>query len=117
MVLFREANQVFDLQLCAVIENDVPVVTSEHLVHFARNDDQIRCRGAIFEGRKDEIETIFIVREMPGLHVIAGCVAEFNLVQLVDTSVDDDSVLGCFAQVAKALAKIETNCSAIGQKA
>ncbi len=55
-----------------------------------------------FEGREGQVETILIVAEVPGFHVVAGDVIEFDLFQFMDAVVQDEGVLGGSGQVAEA---------------
>ena len=93
------------------------VVAPEHLVDFAGDNAQVGLRQAVFEGREGQVEATLVVGEMPGFHVIAGNVIEFDLLQLVDALVQDEGVLGGRGQVAEAETQIQAEGAAIGQEA
>ena len=96
-MFFGKADKVVDFEWRAIVKDGMSIIASEHLMHFAEDDSQVRCGGAIFEGREGQVEAIFVVGEMPGVHIIAGLIAELDFVQFVDASIQDDAIFGRFA--------------------
>lgn len=112
-MLFSKANQVMDFQWLAVIQQYTPVISSKHLVNFAKDHPQVGLRGAIFEGCEGQLQSALVIREMPGLHIVAGTVIKAHGSKLVDAPIQDGAVLSRLAQVAKTLAQVQPKRAAI----
>ena len=113
-MFFCEPDQVFYQDDVAILGGNMSVAAPEHLVNFTINDTEVGLGQTLFERREGEVETIFIVAEMPGLYVVARNVIEFDLVQLVDVVVQDESVLGGCGQVTETETQVQAEGAAIG---
>ena len=80
VMFFGKADQVVDQDDIARFGGDMTVVASEHLMDCAGDDPQVGLGQTVFERRKSQVEAALVVGEMPGLHIIAGCVIEFDLI-------------------------------------
>ena len=80
MVLFGKSNQILDQDDIPIFSGNMSVIVPEHLVDFAGDDTKIGFGQAVFEGCESQVEAALVVGEMPGLHIIAGCVIEFDLI-------------------------------------
>ena len=116
MVFLGKANQVFDLDRLALISNERSVIPAKHLVHLAGNDAQVGLGQPVFKRGKHQVETVLLVGKFPGMHVIAGNVIEFDLLQFMDAVVQDDRIFAGAGKVAEAAAQVETDRAPIGQE-
>lgn len=96
-MLFGKANQVMDFQWLTIIQQYTPVISSKHLVNLAKDNPQVGLRGAIFEGDEGQVQAALVIREMPGLHIVAGAVIKAHGSELVDAPIQDGAVLSCLA--------------------
>lgn len=101
----------------AVIGDHKTVVVPEHLVHLAGDDRQAGGGGAVLEGGEGQVEAVFTIREVPGLHVIAGDVIELDLLQFVDATLQDEGVLPGFGEIPEAHPQVEAEAAPVRQEA
>ena len=115
-MIFCETDQIADFEWSAIVKRHAPIIVPEHLMDFAEDDAQVCFGSAVFKGSKRQIKAAFVIGEMPGLHIIARLVIKADSAQFMDTPIQDDRVLGRFAEIAKAHAEIEPDGLPIGQE-
>jgi hypothetical protein len=116
VVFLCKPNQILDQDDIAILGGNVSVIAPKHLVDFAIDEAETGLGQTLLERHEGQVKTILVVAEMPGFHVVAGNVIEFDLVQLMDAVVQDEGVLGGSRQVAEAATQVQTEGAAIGQE-
>jgi len=115
-MLLRESDQSIELKRLSIIGDHAPRVTPKHLMHLARDDGEIGPRRAIFEGHKIQIKPSFRIGELPWAHIVVRIVREFHLVQFVNASLQNQTVLGRGGEIAKSTTQVQANRPPIGQE-
>jgi hypothetical protein len=93
-MLLRKTHQISQLDGFTILADHTAGEISKHLMHFAKNEQQVGAGNAFLEGLKFQRQTALRISEFPGPVIVLGIILERNLLQLMKAAFQNQAVFG-----------------------